>query len=219
MLKRLHIFNQKARQEQFWIIHLIVFGCIEIFATENFLSAPTKRDPIYSGCDHTRSSPLLTNLLRHESSFNIRLWIYIKPFVFNGSLQFNLANLCVALLAIVYRSSILSKLNCLSEPVTGQSGHPIGGYFHCICPHNFSQSTTLADTKFQYLDDASCDVCERNDCRRNFVYFRYLLCRCHLLTRRVNCQTAHFPLQRGSPRISLRIRLLLMDPLQCIASK
>ena len=142
MLKRLHIFNQKARQEQFWIIHLIVFRCIEIFATENFLSAPTKRDPIYSGCDHTRSSPLLTNLLRHESSFNIRLWIYIKPFVFNGSLQFNLANLClyVAVLAIVYRSSILSKINCLSKPVTGQSGHPIGGYFHCICPHIFSQS-------------------------------------------------------------------------------
>ena len=153
MLKRLHIFNQKARQEQFWIIHLIVFRCIEIFATENFLSAPTKRDPIYSGCDHTRSSPLLTNLLRHESSFNIRLWIYIKPFVFNGSLQFNLANLClcVAVLAIVYLSSILSKINCLSKPVTGQSGHPIGGYFHCICPHIFSQSRFLFSLNQEHL--------------------------------------------------------------------
>ena len=86
-------------------------------------------------------------------------------------------------------------------------------YFLSIKIHISSQSRTLADTKFQYLDDASCDVCERSDCRRNFVYFRYLLCRCHLLTRRVNCQTAHFPLQHESHRISLRICLLLMDPL------
>ena len=190
MPKRLHIFNQKARQEQFWIIHLIVFRCIEIFATENFLSAPTKRDPIYSGCDHTRSSPLLTNLLRHESSFNIRLWIYIKPFVFNGSLQFNLANLClcVAVLAIVYLSSILSKINCPSKPVKGQLGHPIGGVyfrwqsqdifivFALIFPLNQDQlQLSQIPDDVQYLDAgavASCDVCAR----KNFVYFRYLLC-------------------------------------------
>ena len=108
------------------------------------------------------------------------------------------------------RSSILSKINCPSKPVKGQLGHPIGGvYFRwqsqdifivnaLIYPLNQDQlQLSQIPDDVQYLDAgavASCDVCAR----KNFVYFRYLLCPPTTYWRTVNCQKAHFPHQQST---------------------